>query len=161
MSRLEFRHGARYKAARHRLLIGFGPRQQRRVSEWLSLSRLGERNIHGERICFAFGPATDGLSTSPEAYGHLFEITLNKADGLLTLTIDAYCANSPEFINAPDFDVDQWEAEKIQLYAPASRIGFKAMSQAARAVLKGRVVKIIGGTVSLDGFVSDPAEARP
>lgn len=129
--------------------------------EIIAIRRMGLYDVSGDRICFAFGPATDGLSTSPEAYGHLFEITLNKADGLLTLPIDAYCANSPEFINAPDFDVEQWEAEKIQLYAPASRIGFKAMSQAARAVLKGRVVKIIGGTVSLDGFASSTAEARP
>lgn len=129
--------------------------------EIAALSRIGERNIYGGRICGAFGMLADELSPSPSERRFLFEIGVCKDTGALALTIDAYCANSPEFIDSPDFDVDQWEAEKIRLYAPATRICFRAMSQAARAVIKGRTVKIIGGTVSLDGFVSDAEEARP
>lgn len=123
-----------------------------------ALNRMGERDIYGARICFAFGLLNDELCPSPYERRFLFEISVCKDTGALVLTIDAYCANSPEFIDAPDFDVDQWEAEKIRLYAPASRICFRAMSQAARAVIKGRTVKIVGGTVSLDGIISDSAE---
>ena len=124
--------------------------------EIAALRRLVNRNVVGDPICYAFGFDTDELSPTFSQRRFLFEIC--NETGLLVLTIDAYCANSPEFIDAPDFDVDQWEAEKIRLYAPASRICFRAMSQVARAVIKGRTVKIVGGTVSLDGFISDSAE---
>lgn len=149
-----------YRAKRHIRIVGGSPRRWNIAMEAVALHRMGKRDIYGRTICYAFGIHADELSPATAASEHafLFEISLCNETGMLTLTIDAYCANSPEFIDAPDFDVDQWEAEKIRLFASPTRDGFRNLARIARAVIKGRTVKIDGGTVSLDGFVSDSAE---
>lgn len=124
--------------------------------EIIAIRRMGLYDVSGDRICFAFGfGVEEDLSLG------LFEIEIRKEAGELVLWIDAYSAAFPELLNTQEFDADQWSAQMIGICAPATRDGFRLLARIARRVINGETVLVADGSVSLDGFVSDTAEARP
>lgn len=88
----------------------------------------------------AFGPSnSDDLSVKD----YLFEIYRNGPG--LVLVVDFYTWNAGG--DQPDFDLDQWEDQKIEFTAPGcTRHHFKELSKVGRALLSGRIVELPDGT---------------
>lgn len=97
----------------------------------------------GQRLPRAFGESRPGCVAQDEsAREWLFEIRLNWSSETLESVIDIYTATTPP---GTDFDVDAWTDKLIEIAAPASRVGFRALSQASRALLSGRPLILNSG----------------
>ena len=97
----------------------------------------------GQRLPRAFGESRPGYIPQDQSVRDwLFEIRLNWSSETLESVIDIYTATSqPD----ADFDVDAWTDQLIEISAPASRLGFRALSQVSRAVLSGRQLILNSG----------------
>lgn len=87
----------------------------------------------------AFGYADD---TFGDAKHFNFDIT-HDGDGLM-LTVDRYSATTEV---GPDWDVDQWDAQKLFFTSLCTRQAFYVLSRIGRALLNGRNVMLPDGTV--------------
>lgn len=114
--------------------------------EVAALRRIGsELGPLGQRLPRAFGESRPGgVAQDQSAHDWLFEIRLNWSGETLESVIDIYTATSQP---GADFDVDAWTDQLIEIAAPASRLGLRALSQASRAVLSGRQLVLNSGTL--------------
>lgn len=103
---------------------------------------IGPRDIFGDRIVLAFGHTQGDPIGNARDYD--FDITL--CEGVLTATIDIYSAEA-RFQERRPFDVDEWTDRQIMFEAPATRAGFRELSQLARGILGGRNVVLDDGTI--------------
>ncbi|WLI50644.1 hypothetical protein [Pseudomonas sp. FP833] len=114
--------------------------------EVAALRRIGlDLGPIGQRLPRAFGESRPGyLAQDQSVRNWLFEIRLNWSSETLESVIDIYTATSqPD----ADFDVDTWTDQLIEISAPASRLGFRALSQASRALLSGRKLVLNSGSL--------------
>lgn len=67
-----------------------------------------------------------------------YNLSIEEAEGILTLEVDCYTAARGPCVSDDDFDVDEWEDAKLFLHAQASRQNYLNLQSVARALLAGR-----------------------
>jgi hypothetical protein len=104
-------------------------------SEIAALHRIG--GYQHESLCWSnWGPGMFSLDDY---------FTIEIDGGELKAVIDFYSPNLPD---GQDFDVDAWDAEKLELHMkPVSRKGFAALYRIVRSLLTGVTVTFQEGTL--------------
>ncbi|AZE10211.1 hypothetical protein C4K10_1921 [Pseudomonas chlororaphis subsp. aureofaciens] len=125
--------------------------------EVAALQRIGSNlGAYGQRISRAFGESQPWEVAQDQGPRHwLFEIRLNHDSEKLESIIDIYMATTQ--LDA-EFDVGAWTDQLIEIGAPASRLGFRALSQASRAVLGGRKLILNSATLHFPALAKQRLE---
>ena len=104
---------------------------------------------------------------APQAYGYLdmnsdplsgqrdaaYSFDICVREGHLELVVDVYTASGRGEAAGDAWNVDQWDAEKIQLRAPAvTRIYYQQLVRIARLLLAGYDVRVDGTDLYLKGI---------
>lgn len=119
------------------------------ASEIAALHRIAAAHRIGQSAyLFAWGNSDPSASiASPSYYFEIYPAEqVGRPAGALELCIDFYSQARTAAPNAPDWDVDAWEAGKVFFTAPARRDGMRALSSIGRALLRGRSVRLADGT---------------
>ncbi len=119
------------------------------ANECLALSCFCRYTYDGENVISgAFDAYTEDID--PLGTSKHYNYSIDIKDGILTLSVDAYTvANEFTEFTHETWDVDAWQDQMIVVEGvPANRENFYSLAQCARALINGRSVVWVDGTVT-------------